>query len=626
MSMQPGSTALAISAQGLTKHYGSILALDRLDLAVPAGSIFGLVGPNGAGKSTALRILTGMARATSGTATVAGVEVGLDRPGLHRNIGYLDQDPRFYAWMTGRELIALVGRLHGLEGQELRRRVDETLERVGLAAVGERRIGGYSGGMRQRLGIGQALVSRPGLLVLDEPATSLDPEGRRDILDLLASLRGSSTVLFSSHILADVERVCDRVAILDRGRLVIEAALPELLATRVAPAYRLVAAPGQADLVAGLLDRLHRAPWTNAATATDTAIRVTVADAMAAAQGILPLVVESGLVLETFDRIHPTLEEVFLDLVGPRQADELDGRGFVRPRQLRDGERERRAADARAPVSPPPRPVASRRPMVGGHRVPAGVLSGLGALARKELLEQRRSLRLPLSATVFALVGLSSPLLARFTPEIVRALGGSQFQIVLPTPSAADAVAQLVKNLGQFGALTAVVLAMGSVATEKERGTAALVLSTPASRAAFLLAKLLAIAATLSVATLVAAAGAWFYTFVLFEPLPIGGFVASAAVQWLSLVALASITFLGSTLTRSAVAAAGVAVAALILLGLIGILPNVAPYLPTGLGPPAEALALGRAAGFIIGPVLAVVALVVVTSCVAWLSFRQQEL
>jgi ABC-2 type transport system permease protein len=251
---------------------------------------------------------------------------------------------------------------------------------------------------------------------------------------------------------------------------------------------------------------------------------------------------------------------------------------------------------------------------------------GFAALLRKELLEQWRTTRLPVVATVFLLVGLSSPLLARFTPEILEAVGGDQFKIVLPTPTAADAYDQLAKNLGQFGILIAVLLAMGSVATEKERGTAALILTKPAGRAAFLVAKLAAIATTLGVATAIAAAGAWFYTFVLFEPLPIAGFAAATVLLWLSLVAFAAITFLGSTLTRSALAAAGLGVAAFIVLGILSIVPAIAPYLPTGLGAPARALALGLSGVDIVGPTAAAVVLVVGLVLVAWLSFRRQEL
>ena len=215
-------------------------------------------------------------------------------------------------------------------------------------------------------------------------------------------------------------------------------------------------------------------------------------------------------------------------------------------------------------------------------------MTGFTTLLRKELLEQWRTTRLPVVATVFLLVGLTSPLLARFTPEIIRAVGGDQFQIVLPTPTAADAYDQLAKNLGQFGALVAVLLAMGSVATEKERGTAALILTKPAGRGAFLAAKLVAIGVTLGVSTAIAAAGAWFYTFVLFEPLPIAGFAAAMTVQWLALVAYAAVTFVGSTLTRSALAAAGLGVGAFIVLGIIGIVPAIGRYLPTGLGSTAR--------------------------------------
>jgi ABC-2 type transport system permease protein len=253
-------------------------------------------------------------------------------------------------------------------------------------------------------------------------------------------------------------------------------------------------------------------------------------------------------------------------------------------------------------------------------------MSGLATLLRKELLEQWRTARLPVVATVFLMVGLSSPLLARFAPEILNAVGGDQFQIILPTPTAADAYDQLAKNLGQFGALIAILLAMGSVATEKERGTAALILTKPASRAAFLIAKIVAIATTLGVATAIAAAGAWFYTTVLFEPLPIAGFVAATILQWLALMSYATITFVGSTLTRSALAAAGLGVAALIVLGVASIVPAIGRYLPSGLGLPAHGLALGQAHVDVIGPTIASAVMIVGLVAVAWLAFRRQEL
>jgi ABC-2 type transport system permease protein len=253
-------------------------------------------------------------------------------------------------------------------------------------------------------------------------------------------------------------------------------------------------------------------------------------------------------------------------------------------------------------------------------------MTGFATLLRKELLEQWRTTRLPVVATVFLLVGLSSPLLARFTPEILKAVGGGQFEIILPTPTAADAYDQLAKNLGQFGALIAILLAMGSVAAEKERGTAALILTKPASRAAFLLAKIIAIGTTLGVSTAIAAAGAWFYTFVLFEPLPIGGYAGAAILQWLALMSYATITFVGSTLTRSALAAAGLGVAALIVLGVASVVPAIGHLLPSGLATPAHGLALGDPNVDVLGPSLASAATIAGLVVVGWLAFRRQEL
>jgi ABC-2 type transport system ATP-binding protein len=324
----------AIEARGLSKRFGAVLALDGLDLVVPQGSVFGLLGPNGAGKTTTIRILTGLARQSAGSASVAGVEVALDEPRLHRRVGYLDQDPRFYSWMKGRELLELVGRLHGLAGSELRTRVGEMLARVGLVAAAERRIGGYSGGMRQRLGIAQALLHRPQILFLDEPVSSLDPEGRRDLLELIAGLRGEATVVFSTHVLSDVERICDRVAILDRGRRVTEGPLEELLAAHARPIYRLLPAAGQEHAVATLVDRLRAAAWTTDVSPDGGFLRISVSDADAASVGLLPMVVAAGVVLESFERARPTLEDVFLELVGPATTADLDGRGFVRPREV----------------------------------------------------------------------------------------------------------------------------------------------------------------------------------------------------------------------------------------------------------------------------------------------------
>ncbi len=310
----------AIETHGLTKRFGDIVALDGLDLSVPNGSIFGFLGPNGAGKTTTLRLLTGLGRPSAGTASVDGVSIAQGGLTLASRIGYLDQDPRFYGWMTGRELLELAGRAYGLAGQALKLRVDEALETIGLADAGHRRIGGYSGGMRQRLGVGQAMLPRPRVLFLDEPVSALDPAGRRDVLDLIGSLRGSLTIVMSTHILNDVERVCDRVAILDRGRLVTEAPIDELLARHAKPVIEMDPEPGQDAAVAVLVERLETASWSRDVRLEHGLLRVTVSDAEAAAAGALSIVVAADVRLARFEHVRPSLEDVFLQLVGANGA------------------------------------------------------------------------------------------------------------------------------------------------------------------------------------------------------------------------------------------------------------------------------------------------------------------
>jgi ABC-2 type transport system ATP-binding protein len=334
-----GGGELAISTSDLTKRYGGgVVALDHLSLNVPSGSIFGFLGPNGAGKTTTLRLLTGLAQATDGTGRVAGIPIGATDGRLARNIGYLDQDPRFYGWMRGREMLEMVGRLHGLQGHELRQRVGEVLEIVGLTDAAHRRVGGYSGGMRQRLGIGQAIINQPRVLFLDEPVSSLDPEGRRDVLEIVSRLRGVATVFMSTHILNDVERVCDRVAILNVGHLVVEGPIDELLDHYAQPIYELEPEPQQAGSIDRLAGLLRGEAWVREIQTTPDTVRVFVNDPKVAGPAILPALAGSGVTLARFERARPSLEDVFLRLVAERPeiavaprvdipAWGLDGRG-----------------------------------------------------------------------------------------------------------------------------------------------------------------------------------------------------------------------------------------------------------------------------------------------------------
>ncbi len=314
---------IAIACRGLTKRYGDVVALDGLTLEVPTGAVFGILGPNGAGKTTLLRLLTGLARPSAGQATVAGLSVASRAEEVHRRIGFLDQAPRYYGWMRGRELVTFVGELFGLRGSALAQRVDEVLALTGLTEAANRRIGGYSGGMRQRLGLAQALVNRPEVLFLDEPVSSLDPAGRHEILEAIAALRGTATVCMSTHILADVERVCDAVAILDHGRLLVSAPVAELQERYTQPAFELELAAEQGEASERLVAALRAAAWAGEVTQRGDVVRVVVREPTAAGREMLPLVASLGVQLERFERVRPSLEDIFLRLtesVGAEKA------------------------------------------------------------------------------------------------------------------------------------------------------------------------------------------------------------------------------------------------------------------------------------------------------------------
>ncbi len=311
----------AISMIGLTKHYKGVQALTDLTLEVPSGTVFGFLGPNGAGKTTAMKVIAGLARATSGSATVNGVPVS--PAGAHRReLGYLAQDPRFYDWMTGREILRYVARFHGADADR-ERRIGELLERVGIASAADRHSSTYSGGMRQRLGIAQALLGRPAVILLDEPVSSLDPIGRKAVLELMQELKGETTVFYSTHILDDVQRVSDFVAILDHGRLVKAAPTNVLLGSFTKNMLRVVLG-GATDETAIALRAL---PGVSVVTPTvregDTwSFDVTTLEGGSGdvQRAITNFAVEAGLTLignsaETLD-----LETVFLRLIDQKEV------------------------------------------------------------------------------------------------------------------------------------------------------------------------------------------------------------------------------------------------------------------------------------------------------------------
>ena len=302
----------AIQIEALTKSFGKFRALDGLSLTVEDGTVFGFLGPNGAGKTTTLRILTGLAHADGGGAWVDGLEVGKSAE-IRSRIGYLPEEPAFYPWMTGIETLETMGQIHRIEKTERRRRVDEMLEMAGLTEAGKRRVGGYSRGMRQRLGLAQALIHRPQVLLLDEPASALDPAGRKDVLGMIEALRGQCTVFMSTHILADVERICDAVAIIDHGKLVVNARREDLIARYAIPMLALEA--DDADRLSQLAAEVRQMDWARAVAVEGKRLTVTVKDLAAAQRELLGRAVAAGLVVTHYEQVKPSLEDVFLRIV-----------------------------------------------------------------------------------------------------------------------------------------------------------------------------------------------------------------------------------------------------------------------------------------------------------------------
>jgi ABC-2 type transport system ATP-binding protein len=311
---------LAVRIEGLRKNFGSFTALDGLSLEVEEGTVFGFLGPNGAGKTTTIRILTGLAHASSGKAWINNVEVGAHHNNIARQIGFLPEEPAFYTWMTPREFLDYVGQVFRLPNQERLKRIDELLDLAGLQEASRRRIGGFSRGMRQRLALAQALINQPRVLFLDEPASALDPEGRKEVLDFIEQLRGKCTVFMSTHILGDVERVCDTVGIIDHGKLVTAAPRETLLAQYAIPAVEVEVEAPQEAILQSWGERMKNESWVKSITVVKQVGRVVVKDIEVAKRELLPSLQQAGLILTRYEIVKPSLEEVFLHLVGQEEA------------------------------------------------------------------------------------------------------------------------------------------------------------------------------------------------------------------------------------------------------------------------------------------------------------------
>jgi len=291
---------------GLAKAYGTTEALCGIDLEVATGAVYGLVGPNGSGKTTALEILAGLRRPSAGR-----IELGVAQD----SVAYCPDDAEFEPWLTAFEVLDVAAGLLGRPRS--RAALGDMLERVGLSDSANRRVGGFSRGMRSRLGLAAGLIGEPKLLLADEPAAALDPAGRWEIIDLLADSAGSVTVLVSSHDLADVERICDCIGVLAKGRLVYQGAVAELLAM-AAPALRVVVRPPAGRVLAALA----AAPWVRSVSEGEPGeLRIDVADPDAAEVHLPGVLADCEVRLVEVGRAGVSLQDIFFELTatGPHR-------------------------------------------------------------------------------------------------------------------------------------------------------------------------------------------------------------------------------------------------------------------------------------------------------------------
>ena len=294
-----------LEVKDLHKSFGSKTVLDGLTFSVSEGSVFGFIGRNGAGKTTTMKMILGLLQADSGEITVCGERVRYGNTPTNKYVGCLPDVPEFYSYMTAREYLRLCGEVTGMKQSEIKKRSDELLELVGLANE-KHRIKGYLRGMKQRLGIAQALINKPRLLICDEPTSALDPLGRKEILEIISSARGETSVIFSTHILSDVEKICDDTAILEKGRIALCGTVSELKAKRSGSDVQIVPAnAGDAEKTAQLLGgEVHSGTVIVKNASQDKML------------SILKTISENRIPILKIEHTEPDLEQLFMEVIG----------------------------------------------------------------------------------------------------------------------------------------------------------------------------------------------------------------------------------------------------------------------------------------------------------------------
>lgn len=304
-----------LEIKNLTKKFDKVTALSNLNLSVEQGSIFGFLGENGAGKTTTLKIVTGLSKSTCGKVHVCGEEVIFGKGKTNLSIGYLPDVPEFYGYMTPKEYLCLCGKLYGMSNLSVDKRVNELLCVVGLNDVdSNRKIKGFSRGMKQRLGIAQALIHNPELIILDEPTSALDPLGRKEILDIIKSLGKKHTIIFSTHILSDVEKVCDSIGVLHKGNMAIQGSVEDLKRT-FSSSQSLKIALWEKDHMSALVEDLKSIGSIKEAKLQNDFIVVSGPDMSICSKDICSFISSKGVALKHFEVMERNLEEVFMEVI-----------------------------------------------------------------------------------------------------------------------------------------------------------------------------------------------------------------------------------------------------------------------------------------------------------------------
>lgn len=301
-----------LEIRSLAKRFGKQQVIDGLDLVVPEGSVFGFIGRNGSGKTTTMKMVLGLLRPDAGEIAVCGERVRFGETATNRFIGYLPDVPEFYDYMTAPRYLALCGEILGLSRAKGARRSAELLELVGLSDA-RKRIGGFSRGMKQRLGVAQALLGEPKLLICDEPTSALDPLGRKELLDILRTISARTTVLFSTHILSDVERICDRVALLNEGKIAVSGDLAALKVRHGQNALRVEFA--DAEDLTQLTVQPAVMPFLTNSKQEGTAMIIESRDIAAVQRTLFGALVETRLSPVKVEILEPTLENLFLEVI-----------------------------------------------------------------------------------------------------------------------------------------------------------------------------------------------------------------------------------------------------------------------------------------------------------------------